>query len=83
VSQADVYQMMAYGRLYVCPRLMLLYPHHSALHCDEGIISCHQVVGCQDELTTATVSLNDLARVPSALRQLVLNATTVGTAAAA
>lgn len=26
VSQADVYQMMAYARLYRCERLMLLYP---------------------------------------------------------
>lgn len=26
VSQADVYQMMAYARLYRCQRLMLLYP---------------------------------------------------------
>jgi 5-methylcytosine-specific restriction endonuclease McrBC regulatory subunit McrC len=25
VAQADIYQMMAYGRLYQCPRLMLLY----------------------------------------------------------
>jgi 5-methylcytosine-specific restriction enzyme subunit McrC len=31
VSQADVYQMMAYGRLYECPRLTLLYPHHRDL----------------------------------------------------
>lgn len=41
VSQADVYQMTAYGRLYGCLRLTLLYPHHaergeeplSASHC--------------------------------------------------
>lgn len=26
VAQADVYQMMAYARLYECERLMLLYP---------------------------------------------------------
>jgi 5-methylcytosine-specific restriction enzyme subunit McrC len=26
VSQADVYQMMAYARVYGCERLMLLYP---------------------------------------------------------
>lgn len=31
VSQTDVYQMMAYGRLYACPDLLLLYPHHVAL----------------------------------------------------
>lgn len=31
VSQTDVYQMMAYGRLYACPDLLLLYPHHLGL----------------------------------------------------
>ena len=31
VSQADVYQMMAYARLYQCKDVMLLYPHHSGL----------------------------------------------------
>lgn len=31
VSQADVYQMMAYGHLYGCPDLFLLYPHHAGL----------------------------------------------------
>ena len=31
VAQADVYQLMAYGQLYDCPHMMLLYPHHRAL----------------------------------------------------
>ena len=31
VSQTDVYQMMAYGQLYACPDLLLLYPHHPGL----------------------------------------------------
>jgi 5-methylcytosine-specific restriction enzyme subunit McrC len=31
VSQADVYQMMAYGQLYGCADLLLLYPHHIGL----------------------------------------------------
>lgn len=31
VSQTDVYQMMAYGQLYACPDLLLLYPHHLGL----------------------------------------------------
>ncbi|WP_409014731.1 hypothetical protein [Aminobacter aminovorans] len=29
MSQADVYQMMAYAHLCQAPRLTLLYPHHS------------------------------------------------------
>ena len=31
VGQTDVYQMMAYGQLYACPDLLLLYPHHLGL----------------------------------------------------
>ena len=31
VNQADVYQMMAYGQLYGCADLLLLYPHHIGL----------------------------------------------------
>ena len=31
VSQSDVYQMMAYARLYRCQDVMLLYPHHGGL----------------------------------------------------
>jgi 5-methylcytosine-specific restriction enzyme subunit McrC len=31
VGQADVYQMMAYGQLYGCSDLVLLYPHHAGL----------------------------------------------------
>ncbi len=34
VSQADVYQMMAYARLYRCQEVMLLYPHHAGLGID-------------------------------------------------
>jgi len=36
VSQADVYQMMAYAHIYKAPRLTLLYPHHAGLGDDEG-----------------------------------------------
>ncbi|PNP94240.1 hypothetical protein A8G00_24065 [Sphingobium sp. SA916] len=31
VSQSDVYQMMAYARLYRPDHVMLLYPHHAGL----------------------------------------------------
>jgi 5-methylcytosine-specific restriction endonuclease McrBC regulatory subunit McrC len=34
VSQTDVYLMIAYGRLYECRHLMMLYPHHAALRED-------------------------------------------------
>ncbi len=31
VSQPDIYQMMAYGQIYACANLLLLYPHHVGL----------------------------------------------------
>jgi 5-methylcytosine-specific restriction enzyme subunit McrC len=72
VSQGDVYQMMAYGRVYSCPRLILLYPHHSALRIEAGIAGRHQIIGSDDQLITATVSLDNLPGVPAALRAVVL-----------
>lgn len=71
VSQADVYQMMAYGRIYNCSDLMLLFPHHHELHCNEGITSEHQITGCEDRLTTATVGLADLGSIMNRLRSLL------------
>jgi 5-methylcytosine-specific restriction enzyme subunit McrC len=56
VAQADVYQMMAYGRLYGCPRLMLLYPHHGALGA-EGETGRYRILGSGDTLSTATIDL--------------------------
>ena len=43
VSQGDIYQMLAYGQLYQCPRLTLLYPHSQALGDEDGPISQYRV----------------------------------------
>jgi len=59
VSQADVYQMMAYGRLYECSRLTLLYPHHAGLLCSEGVQASHRVAGSDHWLETATVDVGN------------------------
>lgn len=56
VSQADVYQMMAYGRLYACNELMLLYPHHGGIE-SAGETGRYRVMGCGDQLITATVDV--------------------------
>lgn len=63
VNQSDVYQMMAYGQIYGCPRLTLLYPHHLGLSEAEGLRSSHRVVGSDSWLETATfdVATNTLA----------------------
>ena len=59
VSQADVYQMMAYGRLYHCSKLTLLYPHHHGAGCAEGLIGNFAVNSSQDQLELFSV---DVAR---------------------
>jgi 5-methylcytosine-specific restriction enzyme subunit McrC len=61
VDQADVYQMMAYGQLYQCPRLILLYPHHKAL--GDGVMKVEHRIAIKDrddrlQLATITISTN-------------------------
>lgn len=62
VSQNDVYQMIAYGQLYDCTDLMLLYPHHTEIGSDLGPLSNHGVVGTDRRLHTGTVMLDGTCR---------------------
>ncbi|ACK84144.1 IQ calmodulin-binding- domain protein [Methylorubrum extorquens CM4] len=72
VSQADIYQMMAYGRLYRCARLLLLYPHHARLGAQPGLRSRHRVTSSDDELFVGTIDLEQLETVPGQLSDLAL-----------
>ena len=65
VAQAEVYQMLAYSRLYDCSRIMLLYPHHAGLN-SHGETGRYRIAGCEHELLTATVDIS----APSILEQL-------------
>lgn len=69
VAQADVYQLMAYARLYRCDRLILLYPavpgQGSALLHDYGL------AGGRERLTIATLDLTDPQRERDALAALM------------
>jgi 5-methylcytosine-specific restriction enzyme subunit McrC len=57
VSQGDVYQMMAYGQLYRCPQLTLLYPHHAGLAVAEGLQAIHRVASGDHWLGIATIDV--------------------------
>ncbi|MHC2258264.1 McrC family protein [Sinorhizobium meliloti] len=57
VSQADVYQMMAYAHLYKASRLTLLYPHHSELFGAEGCQAQFWITGQQTALETASIDV--------------------------
>lgn len=67
VSQADVYQMMAYGRLYQCGRLTLLYPHHRDSGCDEGLIGNYTVNSSSDRMELFSIDLSYSDRIKARL----------------
>lgn len=73
VSQGDVYQVMAYGKLYDCPSVMLLYPHHANLPLDP--IRRRYSIAARDSgenLLVATLDLTGSHRVhQAALRELI------------
>lgn len=72
VGQADVYQMMAYGRLYQAPRLTLLYPHHDGMGQSEGRQALHRV-GAEDAwLETASFDVSFGKDAPARLRMLLI-----------
>ena len=75
VSQADVYQLMAYGRLYDCPYVMLLYPHHGGLPSD-AVLQQYSIAkpGAQESLFVATLDVTGPQRkIETALRELVMD----------
>lgn len=71
VSQADVYQMMAYGQLYKCDRLTLLYPHRAFLQHVEGVQSGHKVAGGTQWIETATIDISQGNMLRERLRAIL------------
>lgn len=70
VSQVDVYQMMAYGQLYKCRRLMLLYPHHALMSKQGGILAQHRVAGTDSRLFLASIDVSTNAGILDRLHKL-------------
>lgn len=78
VSQSDVYQMMAYARLYRCDRLMLLYPdapgtkpneaHRYGVHGGTEMLALGRI-NLSASSDIAAKSLSDIARQLLAGRQ--------------
>ncbi|HWU63958.1 restriction endonuclease [Rhizobium daejeonense] len=73
VSQADVYQMMAYSQLYKAPRLTLLYPHHPGLGKKDAVQARHRITGHETTLETASIHLSSNSNMLASLRSLVLD----------
>ena len=75
VSQADVYQLMAYGQLYRCPHVMLLYPHHGGLPPDP-VLQRYSIAkpAAPESLYVATVDVTGPHRdIKAALRNLIMD----------
>lgn len=71
VSQGDIYQMMAYGQIYDCQNLMLLYPHHGGMGRTPGAISNHNVVGSDKLLNTSSLDLTEMSTGREQISQLL------------
>ena len=83
VSQADVYQLMAYGRLYECPNVVLLYPHHGGLPPDP-ILQRYSIArpGAHESLFVTTLDVTGpRQKHETALRNLILDRLNAATAA--
>lgn len=72
VSQADVYQMMAYAQLYKAPRLTLLYPHHTGLGEEEGLRARFRVTGLETLLETASFDISTGTDLVERIRSRIL-----------
>ena len=83
VSQADVYQLMAYGRLYECPDVVLLYPHHGGLPPDT-ILRRYSIAkpDSHERLVVATLDVTGPYRNHEiALREMILDHLNIAAAA--
>ncbi len=70
VSQADVYQMLAYSQAYDACRLVLLYPWHEKLG-EPGIHRRWTVSGTDIPFEIASVDVSNHADVPQRLGELL------------
>lgn len=70
VSQSDVYQMMAYARLYRCDRLMLLYP--SIPGQPSSIRGQYGLANGRERLSLGQIDVANLQGIASSIRDIVL-----------
>ncbi|MDP1578197.1 MAG: hypothetical protein Q8L76_15805, partial [Cypionkella sp.] len=77
VSQADIYQMMAYSQLYGAARLTLLYPYHLGLGDMEDIHARHKITGRNVILETASIDVSNSNNILGRLRLLLAGGASV------
>ncbi len=72
VSQADIYQMMAYSRLYRCNRLMLLYPATPGE--PSSIRGQYGLANGRERLSLGQIDIADLQGIVVSLQHVILPA---------
>lgn len=72
ISQADVYQMIAYANLYDVPRLTLLYPHHPELGERDAVLRRFTITGQPTVIEIANIDVADGSGMADRLRQLIM-----------
>lgn len=73
VPPHDIYQVMAYGQIYDCPEVVLLYPHHGLLQKDQ-IKEDYSIasIGSNRRLTIATFDITSkISDQVDSLRNLI------------
>lgn len=70
VSQSDIYQMMAYGRLYQCSRLTLLYPHHNALQQPEEFLASHRIISSDHTIEFRTFDISNPESIKERIKEI-------------
>ncbi len=72
IEQSDVYQMLAYAHAYNPKRLILLYPWHSNLGEEPGVIRRWRVAGnLRCEFDVATIDIRQPNDVRNALKRII------------
>lgn len=72
VAPSDIYQMLAYGRAYRAARVILLYPWHSGIGDDTGVVRRWASAGAGSmRLDIATVDVGRPEDVPDILGKIV------------
>lgn len=72
IDQRDVYQMLAYSQAYGANRLILLYPWHSKLGEEPGVIRRWRVAGStRCKFDVAAIDIRQTTNVGDALKRIV------------
>lgn len=72
VSQADMYQMVAYGNTYASPRVTLIYPHHTELDGHAGVKRSYCLKAePSKEIRIASIDLAELKTVPAQIEKVI------------